>query len=240
MAEFLRAENLTKSFRGLVANENINFSIGAGEVCCIIGPNGAGKTTFVSMISGHEVPTAGSVWFKGRNITGLPVHRIAQMGVVRKFQTPSVFSELSVYRNIELGVLASSCPARERHGRVLETLKHVRLSELSDQRVGSLSHGQRQWLEIGMLLGKDAQLLLLDEPTAGMTAEETHSTGELIRRLVNELNLSAIIIEHDINFIRDLRAPVTVLHLGRILMEGSFEEIAGREEVREVYLGEQK
>ncbi len=240
MAEFLRAENLTKSFRGLVANENINFSIGAGEVCCIIGPNGAGKTTFVSMISGHEVPTAGSVWFKGRNITGLPVHRIAQMGVVRKFQTPSVFSELSVYRNIELGVLASSCPARERHGRVLETLKHVRLSELSDQRVGTLSHGQRQWLEIGMLLGKDAQLLLLDEPTAGMTAEETHSTGELIRRLVNELNLSAIIIEHDINFIRDLRAPVTVLHLGRILMEGSFEEIAGREEVREVYLGEQK
>lgn len=240
MAEFLRAENLTKSFRGLVANENINFSIGAGEVCCIIGPNGAGKTTFVSMISGHEVPTAGSVWFKGRNITGLPVHRIAQMGVVRKFQTPSVFSELSVYRNIELGVLASSCPARERHGRVLETLKHVRLSELSDQRVGTLSHGQRQWLEIGMLLGKDAQLLLLDEPTAGMTAEETHSTGELIRRLVNELNLSAIIIEHDINFIRDLRAPVTVLHLGRILMEGSFEEIAGCEEVREVYLGEQK
>lgn len=240
MAEFLKTENLTKSFRGLLANANIDFAIGTGELRCIIGPNGAGKTTFISMISGHEVPTDGIIWFKGRNITGLPVHRIAKMGVVRKFQTPSVFSELSVYRNIELGVLASSCPAHERHGRILATLKQVRLSELRDKSVGTLSHGQRQWLEIGMLLGKDAQLLLLDEPTAGMTAEETHATGELIRRLVHELNLSAIIIEHDINFIRDLRARVTVLHLGQILKEGSFEEIADSDDVRKVYLGDQE
>ena len=240
MAELLRTEKLTKSFRGLVANDDIDFTIEAGELRCIIGPNGAGKTTFISMVSGHETPTAGTIWFKGGNIAGLPVHRIARMGIVRKFQTPTVFSNLFVYANIELAVLARNCPVRERRARVLETLDLVRLSEVVDQPVGSLSHGQRQWLEIGMLLANQAELLLLDEPTAGMTAEETHSTGELVRRLVRDLNLSAIIIEHDINFIHDLRSPVTVLHLGRVLMEGSFEEIAANKEVRDVYLGEQE
>jgi ABC-type uncharacterized transport system ATPase subunit len=237
MAELLRTENLTKSYRGLLATNNVNLAIEAGKIRCIIGPNGAGKTTFVSMVSGHEKPTTGRVWFEGRDITAMPVHRRARMGVVRKFQTPTVFDNLSVYDNVELAVLATRCPARDRRARVLDTIDLVRLGEVGGAVVATLSHGQRQWLEIGMLLGSAAKLLLLDEPTAGMTAEETHSTGELVRRLVTELGLSAIIIEHDINFIRDLRAPVTVLHLGQVLVEGSFEEIAGNEQVRSVYLG---
>ena len=229
---------LSKRFRGLIANSDINFAIAAGELRCIIGPNGAGKTTFISMISGHQRPTAGSIWFKERNITGLPVHSIARMGILRKFQTPTVFDNLSVYENVELAVLATNVPVRRRRERILQTLALVRLADLAGHLVGALAHGQRQWLEIGVLLGRDAQLLLLDEPTAGMTAEETHATGELVRRLVRELQLSAIIIEHDINFIRDLRAPVTVLHLGKVLVEGSFADIAQNNQVRSVYLGD--
>ena len=237
MAELLRVEGLTKTFRGLVATSAIDFAIAAGEMRCLIGPNGAGKTTFISMISGHQRPTSGRVRFNGRDITGLPAHRIARMGILRKFQTPAVFDTLTVWENIELAALATALPARRRRARIADTLGLVRLADAAEQTVGALAHGQRQWLEIGMLLARDAQLLLLDEPTAGMTAEETHSTGELIRRLVRELHLSAIIIEHDINFIRDLQAPVTVLHLGRILVEGSFAEIAHNEQVRSVYLG---
>jgi urea ABC transporter ATP-binding protein UrtD len=238
MAELLRTESLTKFFRGFVANKDISWSIDPGEIRCIIGPNGAGKTTFISMISGHERPTAGRIVFEGRDITGLPVFRIARMGILRKFQTPTVFQQLSVFENVELAVLATSLPPGERKSRIMRTLEQVRLNELADEFVVTLSHGQRQWLEIGMLLASDARLLLLDEPTAGMTAEETHSTAELIRRLVRELGLSAVIIEHDISFIRDLKAPVTVLHLGQILAQGSFSEIERNPDVRAVYLGD--
>jgi ABC-type uncharacterized transport system ATPase subunit len=238
MAELLRTEGLTKLFRGLVANRDINWSIYPGEIRCIIGPNGAGKTTFISMISGHEQPTAGRIFYAGKDITGLPVFRIARMGILRKFQTPTVFQQLSVLENVELAVLATPLPPSERKGRILRTLRQVRLGDLADELVVTLSHGQRQWLEIGMLLASDARLVLLDEPTAGMTAEETRSTGELIRRLVQELGLSAVIIEHDISFIRDLRAPVTVLHLGQILAQGSFTEIERNPDVRAVYLGD--
>ncbi|MBM3585192.1 MAG: ATP-binding cassette domain-containing protein [Alphaproteobacteria bacterium] len=237
MAELLVIEGLTKRFRGLVANNDVSFALAAGELRCIIGPNGAGKTTFISMISGHVVPTSGRILFKSRDITKLPVHLRARIGIGRKFQTPTVFDNLSVYENIELAVLATPTPSRGRHARIMRTLDLVRLAEQSDRMVGALAHGQRQWLEIGILLAGEAQLLLLDEPTAGMTAEETHSTGELLRRLVRELELSAIIIEHDINFIRDLKAPVTVLHLGRVLVEGSFADIERNEQVRSVYLG---
>jgi ABC-type uncharacterized transport system ATPase subunit len=238
MADLLRTERLTKLFRGLVANKEISWSIDAGEIRCIIGPNGAGKTTFISMISGHERPTAGRIVYDGRDITGLPVFRIARMGILRKFQTPTVFQHLSVFENVELAVLATPLPPRERVPRIMRTLEQVRLRELADDLVVTLSHGQRQWLEIGMLLASDARLLLLDEPTAGMTAEETHSTAELLRRLVRELGLSAVIIEHDISFIRDLEAPVTVLHLGQILAQGSFSEIERNPDVRAVYLGD--
>jgi ABC-type uncharacterized transport system ATPase subunit len=237
MAELLRTEGLTKSFRGLIANRDINWSIDAGEIRCIIGPNGAGKTTFVSMISGHQQPSSGRILYDGNDITGLPVYRVARMGILRKFQTPTVFNNLTVFENVELAVLATPAAPDQRKKRILRTLEQVRLDGVANKLVVTLSHGQRQWLEIGMLLASDARLVLLDEPTAGMTAEETHLTGELIRHLVDGLGLSAIIIEHDINFIRELEAPVTVLHLGQILAHGTFAEIEHNAEVRAVYLG---
>jgi len=239
MADILRIEGLTKTFRGLVANQDIAFALAPGTMRCIIGPNGAGKTTFISMISGHQRSDSGTIRFKGQDITRRSVVQRAQMGIARKFQTPSVFENLSVFQNVELAVLGTRRPAAARGARIREVLDLVRMGELADEEVNSLSHGQKQWLEIGLLIGNDAELLLLDEPTAGMTAEETHATGGLIRRLTRDLKLSAIIIEHDIHFVRDLQAPVTVLHLGRVLVEGAFAEIERNEEVRNVYLGEE-
>jgi urea ABC transporter ATP-binding protein UrtD len=236
MAELLRTEGLTKRFQGLLANDGVEFRLGSGELRCIIGPNGAGKTTFISMISGHLRPSAGNVWYRGERITQLPVTARARRGIGRKFQTPSVFDNLSVLENVELAALASA-RRQEVSARIARVLRLVRLDEQADIPARNLSHGQRQWLEIGLLLANEAKLLLLDEPTAGMTAEETAATGELVRQLVAELQVSAIIIEHDINFIRSLRAPITVMHLGRVLVEGPFDEVERNAEVREVYLG---
>jgi ABC-type uncharacterized transport system ATPase subunit len=236
MAELLRTEGLTKRFQGLVANAQVDFRLASSELRCVIGPNGAGKTTFISMISGHLRPSAGDIWYQGECITQLPVTARARRGIGRKFQTPSVFDNLSVLENIELAALASA-RGQTVSARIARVLRLVRLEPQADILARNLSHGQRQWLEIGLLLANEAKLLLLDEPTAGMTAEETSATGELIRRLIAELQVAAIIIEHDINFIRSLRAPITVMHLGRVLVEGTFEEIERNVEVREVYLG---
>ena len=237
MSSLLATEGLTKHFAGLVANEAIDFNLEAKSIRCVIGPNGAGKTTFISMISGHLQPTSGRIFYKGEDVTGLSVIKRARIGIARKFQTPTVFDNLSVHDNVELAVLGTRCPRSRREERILEVLELIRLGEQRAQPVRFLSHGQRQWLEVGMLIAREAELLLLDEPTAGMTAEETASTALLVRRLADELGYSVIIIEHDINFIRDLKAPVTVLHLGRVLSEGSFDVIAANEQVREVYLG---
>jgi urea ABC transporter ATP-binding protein UrtD len=237
MPPLLRTENLTKHFRGLVASENITFLLHKGEVRCVIGPNGAGKTTFISMISGHVNPTSGQVWFKDRNITDLSIPRRAQIGIGRKFQTPSVFEGLSAFQNLELASLRRKKSSTERLQGINEILDTIRLNEHRNMPAQFLSHGQRQWLEIGLLLANEAELLLLDEPTAGMTSEETAATGQLVQHLASDRSLSVVIIEHDINFIRALKAPVTVLHLGRKLREGSFDEIAEDEQVRQVYLG---
>ncbi|MDX1422541.1 MAG: ATP-binding cassette domain-containing protein [Kiloniellales bacterium] len=237
MSTLLKTDRLTKNFRGLVANQDVSFELEAGRVHSVIGPNGAGKTTFISMISGHLSPSSGRIFYKGGDITALSVVRRARIGIARKFQTPSVFDNLSAYENVELAVLRTQMGAADRRKRIDEVLDLVRLRDDRDTPVQHLSHGQRQWLEIGMLIGIEAELLLLDEPTAGMTAEETAATGELVNSLARDRNLSVIIIEHDINFIRDLRAPITVLHLGKVLKEGSFEQLSQDEQVREVYLG---
>jgi urea ABC transporter ATP-binding protein UrtD len=233
----LQIENLSKRFRGLVANEAVDLSLAAGEVRAIIGPNGAGKTTLLSMISGHHAPTEGRIVYKGRDVTRLPVEARARLGILRKFQTPSVFDNLTAAENIELAVLRTACPWRERAGEISKTLEIIRLSDQADKPVKFLSHGQRQWLEIGLLLAARGELLLLDEPAAGMTKEESASTGELINHLAHERRLSVIVIEHDIGFVRDLGARVTVLHLGRILVEGTFDEVSANQQVRDVYLG---
>jgi urea ABC transporter ATP-binding protein UrtD len=237
MAALLRTAGLTKHFRGLVATEDLSFTLAKGEVRCVIGPNGAGKTTFISMISGHVEPTAGHIWFKERDITRLSVARRAQIGIGRKFQTPSVFEGLSALENLELAVLRRAKSRAERARAIAAILETIRLTEQRDTPAQFLSHGQRQWLEIGLLLANEVELLLLDEPTAGMTAEETAATGQLVHHLAADRSLSVVIIEHDINFIRELKAPITVLHLGRLLREGTFDEIAEDAQVRQVYLG---
>jgi urea transport system ATP-binding protein len=237
LSTILETENLTKRFRGLVANEGIGFTLAEGEVRAIIGPNGAGKTTFLSMISGHLVPTLGRVVYKGIDVTAKPVEARARLGILRKFQTPSVFDNLTAAENIELAVLRTDCHWRDRSAEVAKTLATIRLTDRSDSPAKFLSHGQRQWLEIGLLLAARGNLLLLDEPAAGMTVEETVATGALVNRLAGEHRLSIIIIEHDIGFVRQLGARVTVLHLGQVLAEGTFEEIASNSQVRDVYLG---
>lgn len=237
MSEILRAEQLSKHFKGITANEDVTFAMEAGSIRAIIGPNGAGKTTFLSMISGHHAPSSGRIYYKGREVTRLDVVDRARRGILRKFQTPSVFDELSVRENLELAVLGTDRASAERGGRIDEVLDIVRLQDLSHALCKHLSHGQRQWLEIGLLLGRDAELLLLDEPTAGMTADETTATARLIKDLTRDHALSIIVIEHDIDFIRDLDSHVMVLHLGRVLTEGSFAEVSADQRVRDVYLG---
>jgi urea ABC transporter ATP-binding protein UrtD len=237
VSEILRAEQLSKYFKGITANEDVTFAMEAGSIRAIIGPNGAGKTTFLSMISGHHAPSSGRIYYKGQEVTRLDVVDRARRGILRKFQTPSVFDELSVYENLELAVLGTDRAPAERHRRISEVLEVVRLAELSDAQCKHLSHGQRQWLEIGLLLGRDAELLLLDEPTAGMTAEETAATARLIKDLTRDHTLSIIVIEHDIDFIRKLDSQIMVLHLGRVLTEGRFAEVSADQRVRDVYLG---
>lgn len=237
VTELLSTTGLTKRFGGLIANDRIDFALARGALRCVIGPNGAGKTTFISMISGHVRPSSGRIRFKGTDITRLPVERRARLGICRKFQTPSLFLNLTVMENIELAVLATRRPRTERRRRIAEVLESIRLEDLRGETVNALTHGQRQWLEVGLLVAKDSELLLLDEPTAGMTAEETRATGMLVQNLVRQVGLSVIIIEHDIKFVRALAAPVTVLHQGRVLCEGDFVTISEDARVRDIYLG---
>ena len=237
MSCLLRTEKLTKRFKGLLANDDINMEIFDGDVRCIIGPNGAGKTTLISMISGHIIPTLGNVFFQNKLINNLSLVNRSCLGIGRKFQTPTVFDNLNVERNIELSILRHNLSKKKIFKKIDETLEIVRLHEHRNILANALSHGQRQWLEIGLLIGNNAKLLLLDEPTAGMTSEETIATTKLINQLADEKNLSAIVIEHDINFVRELGAKITVLHLGKVFTEGTYEQIEKNKKVREIYLG---
>ena len=237
MSSLLRTEKLTKRFKGLLANDDINMEIFDGDVRCIIGPNGAGKTTLISMISGHIKPTLGNVFFQNKLINNLSLVNRSCLGIGRKFQTPTVFDNLNVERNIELSILRHNLSKNKLFKKIDETLEIVRLHEHRNILANALSHGQRQWLEIGLLIGNNAKLLLLDEPTAGMTSEETIATTKLINQLADEKNLSAIVIEHDINFVRELGAKITVLHLGKVFTEGTYEQIEKNKYVREIYLG---
>jgi ABC-type uncharacterized transport system ATPase subunit len=238
MSELLKTWGLGKHFGGLRANHDINFTIHQRTIHSIIGPNGAGKTTFISMISGHHRPSAGRIWFAGEEITDQSVIERARRGIVRKFQRPSLYLGLTAYENVEVAVLATGCPRSQRHRRIHETLEQVRLAPEAMKPVSYFSHGQRQWLEVALLLAREAKLLLLDEPTAGMTSEETNATGRLIRELVSRHDCSAIIIEHDLNFVRNLQAPVTVMHLGEIVAQGSYHEVEQDDFVRSIYLGQ--
>ena len=240
----LYLEDITVSFDGFRALNALTLYVDTGELRCIIGPNGAGKTTMMDVITGKTRPDTGSAWF-GQNVDLLKLSEpeIAEAGIGRKFQKPTVFGEHSVFENLELAMAGdksvwSTLVARlssEQRDRIAETLALVGLSAEQDRDAGSLSHGQKQWLEIGMLLMQDPQLLLVDEPVAGMTPQEVERTAELLVSLAGKR--SVVVVEHDMEFVRSIARKVTVLHEGRVLAEGSIDECQNNREVVEVYLG---
>jgi urea transport system ATP-binding protein len=240
----LYLEDITVSFDGFRALNALTLTIDRGELRCVIGPNGAGKTTMMDVITGKTRPDAGTAFFgQTIDLSRLNEAQIAHAGIGRKFQKPTVFEQLTVFENLELamktdkGVWASlrarlSGTQRDKIGKTLEL---IRLQEHAARPAGLLSHGQKQWLEIGMLLMQEPQLLLLDEPAAGMTDEETERSGELFLSLAGEYTL--VVVEHDMEFIKQISKRVTVLHEGSVLAEGSLEQVQNDERVIEVYLG---
>lgn len=239
----LRIEDLTVSFDGFRAVDALSLSVDRNELRVIIGPNGAGKTTLLDMICGKTRPSSGRVFFNGIDLTKLSEHQIVHAGVGRKFQTPSVYEDLSVLENFEIslpegqGVLGSLFFRRSEQvmERIISTADQVFLRDFLDQKAGRLSHGQKQWLEIGMLLIHSPELLLLDEPVAGMSPREREQTADLLNRISQ--GKSVIVIEHDMDFVKRIAHKVTVLHQGRMLSEGSVTEVQLDPRVISVYLG---
>lgn len=231
----LETENLTKQFGGLTAVDGVNYSLRSEGIRCIIGPNGAGKSTFFKLITGRLSPTEGAIRYRGEDITELEPYERVRRGLSMKFQDVSVYPDLSVRENFRIAVQRHTSDYDDA---VSDLLDVVQLQGKRDTLVGDLSHGQQQWLEIGMATAIEPDLLLLDEPTAGMTVDETEETGELIQSLADD-GMAVIVVEHDINFVRQIAETVTVLHNGRIFTEGSVEEVENDEDVRRIYLGEE-
>jgi urea transport system ATP-binding protein len=243
----LLLEGVNKTFDGFKAISDLNFYMDEGELRTIIGPNGAGKSTMMDIITGRTKPDTGKVEFGfNTDLTTMNVPEINRLGIGRKFQTPSVYIHHTVFENLLLslkgprGVFTAlfSRTTAEQRDRIEAVLKTIGLSDKAETLAGSLSHGQKQWLEIGMLLAQDPKLLLVDEPAAGMTDEETHKTGELLLSL--EGKHSIIVIEHDMAFVRQIARKVTVLHQGHVLCEGTVDDVQNDERVKEVYLGRKK
>ncbi|WP_027019567.1 ABC transporter ATP-binding protein [Corynebacterium sputi] len=236
----LIATDLTVKFGEFTAVDNVSFHTDPGEVHFLIGPNGAGKTTCVDAISGL-VPGTGSVTLDGREILGTPVQQIARMGVGRTFQTASVFEALSVLQNLDIACgihrKKSALWGVRRHldPRIEEALELSGLTEIRNRRAGVLSHGQKQWLEIAMLLVQDSRALLLDEPVAGMSLDERDATGELLHRVSKDRMV--LVVEHDMDFMRNFASRVTVLNRGTVLAEGSVDDVQHHSEVQKIYLG---
>ncbi|MBD2427909.1 urea ABC transporter ATP-binding protein UrtD [Phormidium sp. FACHB-1136] len=241
----LDIQDVTVSFDGFKALNNLNFSMEEGELRVIIGPNGAGKTTFLDVITGKTKPTEGAAYFKGQDLRKFKEHEIARLGIGRKFQTPRVYLNLSPRENLELScnrdknvfaTLFKKTPTAEKRtvGGLLET---IGLTAKADIPAALLSHGEKQWLEIGMLVAQSPDLLLVDEPVAGLTDEETEQTGNLLLSLAE--SHSIVVIEHDMEFVRQIARQVTVLHQGTVLCEGTMDEIQNDPKVIEVYLGKE-
>jgi len=243
-SSLLYLDGVAVSFDGYKALRGLSLVLAPGEMRAIIGPNGAGKTTMMDVITGKTRPDSGDVYFEGRHdLTKLDETEIAELGVGRKFQKPTVFENHTVADNI---LLAAKAPravfatlfggaAQQEREAIERILSTIRLREERDRLAGSLSHGQKQWLEIGMLLAQDPKLLLVDEPVAGMTDAETAETAELLKQIAR--NHSVVVVEHDMAFVRELGVKVTVLHEGSVLAEGSLDQVSADERVIEVYLG---
>ena len=243
----LAAEGLSKSFDGFKAINDLNFYLDQGELRTVIGPNGAGKTTFLDLITGRTKPDVGSLmWDDGKHdLLKINEYQIYRLGIGRKFQTPTVYNDHTVHENLVLSLAGSRSICHSlfgkvspsQHDRIAEILTMVKLSDHAGRKAGVLAHGQKQWLEIGMLLAQEARLLLVDEPAAGMTDEETYRTGELLLSLAGKHTI--IVIEHDMTFVRQISQgrKVTVLHQGHVLCEGPVDKVQADERVIEVYLG---
>jgi urea transport system ATP-binding protein len=240
----LQLQDLTVSFDGFKALDGLSLTVDAGELRCIIGPNGAGKTTMMDVVTGKTRPDRGSAWFgTDVNLLTLSEPEIAQAGIGRKFQKPTVFEQLTVFENLELALwgdksfwkaLIARLTSSERQ-HIDDVLDLIGLSGHRAVLAGTLSHGQKQWLEIGMLLMQEPELLLVDEPVAGMTPQETERTAELLLSLRAEHTL--IVVEHDMDFVRSIARRVTVLHEGRVLAEGDMDQVQNDPRVIDVYLG---
>lgn len=241
----LYLENITVSFDGFKALNDLSLYLNVGELRCIIGPNGAGKTTMMDVITGKTRPDEGTAFFgQAMDLTQMSEYEIATAGIGRKFQKPTIFPKHTVFQNLELAMRANKnvWPAliqtisAEQNDRIEEVKNLIGLADLSNLEAEHLSHGQKQWLEIGMLLMQDPLLLLVDEPVAGMTHQEMDKTAELLTSLAGEHTV--VVVEHDMDFVRSIANTVTVLHEGHVLAEGSMDEMQSDAKVREVYLGE--
>lgn len=239
----LKVEQVTVDFDGFKALNQLDFTLYPGEIRGVIGPNGAGKTTLLDVISGKIKPTSGKVKFlKSHDLTRTQEHRIVKMGIARKFQTPSVFPNLTVYENLELASGYREHPlhlltgtSQEQQATIDETLRLVNLFDKASMRAGILAHGEKQWLEIAMLLIQKPKVLLLDEPVAGMTKKERKQTGKLLQTICQQM--SVVVVEHDMEFVREFTDQVTVLHEGMTLREGTTMEVQNDPRVIEAYLG---
>jgi urea transport system ATP-binding protein len=239
----LELRGVTKSYDSLNVVDDFDFSVGRGELRCLLGPNGAGKTTSIDLITGRQKITSGNIIFDGQDITHWREHQRARAGIGRKFQVPAVFKELTVLENFEVASSQQTSPfanmanftGRFNVSRFEEVIEIVGLRHRLADRAGDLSHGETQWLEIGMVLCQGPRLLLMDEPTAGMTESETKKTGEIFKALRESHTL--IVVEHDMSFVRDIADVITVMHMGRTLAEGRIADIEAHPTVREVYLG---
>ena len=231
----LRTEKLYKHFDGVKVAQDVNFSMEHGEIRCLIGPNGAGKSTFFKLVLGEHQPSSGEIYFSDQKITKLRSFERVKQGIAVKFQVPGIFSELSVWQNMQIAV-QNHLHGDSMTSAIDKALAFVRLTDKAGELAGELSHGEQQWLEIGMAVSTEPRLLLLDEPTAGMTQEETARTGEMIQEL-NRKGMSILAVEHDMEFVRQIAHKVTVLNFGEIFAEGTINEIEANEEVARIYLG---
>jgi branched-chain amino acid transport system ATP-binding protein len=232
----LRTEQLDKHFGGLHVTAGVNLTLEPGEIHCLIGPNGAGKSTLFRLILGEYAPSAGRILYDGQDITALPPHARIRRGISVKFQVPGIFPALGVRHNLQIA-LQHHLEGHSLDAEIGRLLDFLNLRAEAGQRAGSLSHGQKQWLEIGMAIALKPRLLMLDEPTAGMSPDETHATGEMVRAL-NTDGVTVLAVEHDMSFVRQVATRVTVLHMGRIFAQGSIDDIIANEDVAAIYLGQ--
>lgn len=239
----LELKDVSVSFDGFKALSDVRFSVAPQSIKVLIGPNGAGKSTLCDCVIGKVRADTGNVFYKGRDITRLPEYEIVRQGICRKFQAPGVLDRLSVYENLAVAVKGAkswwqglrTSLGRAENARVDNVLELIGLNTKRNVLASSLAHGEKQWLEIGMVVAENSELLLLDEPTAGMTYQETAQTAKLIQRLAKERTV--LVIDHDMTFVELLDAPVSVLHQGRLLTEGTLDEVRTNPEVVAVYLG---